>query len=629
MYAFGLAFIILLMATSYANAAGFNINPEVTFTPIASTYRTIGNTTGCPLGFVGKFTFTALLTNKIGSPAIPGITVRVVTLTNGNVLLDPQTNAVLGGEGAEMVVPKVGQYADGILTPSQSVEVPFVLCLKSTRPFQFFVDVLGIVTRLVSIDWSGTRSGNNTAETPAISADGRFVAFVSTASDLVTRDTNGVNDVFVRDLLTGKTTLVSINWAGTDSGNGITQQSPNSLSPPQISANGRFVAFASWASDLVPNDSNGHADVFVRDLRTGVTELVSVNRDGIRSGNRESFGPVLSADGRFVGFSSYGSDLVANDNNGEGDAFLRDRQTRTTMLVSINRSGTSSGNGYSQFAHLIGTGGRLVAFGSSASNLVAENDTNGGYDVFVRDLQTGVTTLVSVNHAGTGAGNEISYIRCQPSADGRFVAFESLASDLVPQDTNTTYDVFVRDLLSRTTMLVSANETGSDSGNNSSEYGHRISADGRIVVFGSRATDLVGNDTNGVFGNDIFVRNLETGTTALVSVNRFGTSSANGDSRLGALSGDGRFVVFASNAKDLVDAYTNFADLYVRDLQTEITTLLSVDRIENRGGNSASIWISVISTDNRFVAFDSYAQNLVTTPMTGSLIHNVFVRPLP
>jgi Tol biopolymer transport system component len=132
-----------------------------------------------------------------------------------------------------------------------------------------------------------------------------------------------------------------------------------------------------------------------------------------------------------------------------------------------------------------------------------------------------------------------------------------------------------------------------------------------------------------VFGNDIFVRNLETGTTALVSVNRFGTSSANGDSRLGALSGDGRFVVFASNAKDLVDAYTNFADLYVRDLQTEITTLLSVDRIENRGGNSASIWISVISTDNRFVAFDSYAQNLVTTPMTGSLIHNVFVRPLP
>ena len=221
MFVWGVAALIAPTASS-AEAAGFNVNSEVTFTPLPSTYTTTTSTTGCPAAFSGKFTFTALLTNKTGSPAMPGLTVRVVTLTNGNLLLDPQTNAVVGGEGAEMTVPKVEQYADGLLSPGESVNVPFVVCLKTSQPFQFFVDVFGVVTRLVSINRFGTGAGNSgSSGRTTISADGRFVAFSSFASDLVANDTNGAtSDVFVRDLQLGTTALVSVNRFGTGSGNG-------------------------------------------------------------------------------------------------------------------------------------------------------------------------------------------------------------------------------------------------------------------------------------------------------------------------------------------------------------------------------------------------------------------------
>ena len=284
MCVWGVAALIALTAPS-AEAAGFNVNSEVTFTPLPSTYTTTTSTTGCPAAFSGKFTFTALLTNKTGSPAMPGLTVRVVTLTNGNLLLDPQTNAVVGGEGAEMTVPKVEQYADGLLSPGESVNVPFVVCLKTFQPFQFFVDVSGVVTRLVSINRFGTGSGIGLSFVPVISADGRFVVFSSDASDLVTNDTNGTTrDVFVRDLQLGTTTLVSVNQFRTGSANGSSLV--NTISP-----DGRFVAFFSEASDLVANDTNGTGDVFVRDLQLGTTTLVSINRFGTGSGNGRSSGP--------------------------------------------------------------------------------------------------------------------------------------------------------------------------------------------------------------------------------------------------------------------------------------------------------------------------------------------------
>jgi Tol biopolymer transport system component len=384
------------------------------------------------------------------------------------------------------------------------------------------------------------------------------VAFSSDANDLVTNDPTRANadpitgqrDVFVRDLKKEITTLVSVNRFGI-SGNRSSQGGV-------LSAHGRFVGFVSEASDLVANDSNGQGqDVFVRDLKKEITTLVSVNRFGTGSGNNDSQFSVLSADGRFVAFASYASDLVPNDTNGDSDIFVRDMQKGETTLVSVNRFGTDSGNGRSPEGLTMTPNGRFVGFVSNASDLVA-NDTNGTADVFVRDVHTGTTTLVSINHAGTDSGNAFSGGDEPPSlsADGRFVAFRSTASDLVANDTNGTDDVFLRDLRTGTTTLVSVNQGGANSGNGLSRQG-LLSPDGDVVAFFSLASDLVPSDTNGA--SDVFVRDLRTQTTTLVSVNQTGTHSGNNASGLLAgglyglaMSDDGRTIAFESDATDLV-----------------------------------------------------------------------------
>src|SRR5689334_5177340 len=159
-------------------AVGFNVNTYVTFNPLTSTYHTT-DPNGCPPQFVGKFTFTALLGNKPASSVISDLVIRASTLTNGNILLAPQTNATLGGAGADINVPEVGQYADGLLSPGESVDVPFVLCLRSFQPFQFFVDVFGGITELVSINAAGANSGNLGSNLPSFSPNGRFIVFNS------------------------------------------------------------------------------------------------------------------------------------------------------------------------------------------------------------------------------------------------------------------------------------------------------------------------------------------------------------------------------------------------------------------------------------------------------------------
>ena len=629
-----LAFIFTPIGELPAQVGGFNVDSLLTFTPLSSTFQTLSDTTGCPSTFVGKFTFTARLTNKADSPAMPGLDVFVQTLTNGNVLLDPQTNVRLGGVGAIIPIPQVGEYADGLLSANEAVDVPFIVCLKTLQSFQFFVDVFGVVTELVSINRVGTDSGNGESFVPTLSADGRFVAFVSTATDLVATHTSGAGDVFVRDLQTGTTTLVSVNSAGTASGNGASES-------PAISANGRFVAFVSRASDLVANDTNDNYDVFVRDLQTGTTTLVSVNQAGTASGNRASgatdstspFGPVvhqpvITADGRFVAFVSMASDLVASDTNSSTDVFVRDLTTETTTLVSVNSAGTDSGKGSSSNA-VMSADGRFVVFVSMASDLVA-SDTNSSTDVFVRDLTTETTTLVSVNSAGTDSGKgRFSDGSFNPtlSSNGRFVAFESSASDLVATDTNETRDVFVRDLTTETTTLVSVNSGGTDSGKGGAggSFGAVMSADGGFVAFVSTASDLVASDTNETI--DVFVRDLQTGITTLVSVNSAGTDSGNSSSFDAVMSADGRFVAFASLARDLVATHLNGErDVFVRDLQTGTTTRVSVNSGGTGSGNNDS-GSPMISVDGRFVVFTSTASDLVANDTNGHL--DVFVRPVP
>ncbi len=373
-----------------------------------------------------------------------------------------------------------------------------------------------------------------------------------------------------------------------------------------ISAGGRFVAFQSDADNLVAGDTNGVQDVFLRDRRSGTTERVSLDSAGTQ-GNYSSYYPSISTDGRFVAFASGATNLVPGDTNGAQDVFVRDRQTGTTERVSVDSAG-AQGNGNSLGAS-ISADGRFVAFGSAASNLIA-GDTNGYEDIFVRDRQSGTTERVSVATDGTqGNANsgDIPALAPSISADGRFVAFQSAASNLVAGDTNGRLDIFVRDRRSGTTERVSVATDGTQGNDNSGDWGLSISADGRFVAFISSATNLVSGDTNA--NNDVFVHDRQSGTTERASVATDGTQ-ANFYSRLPSISADGRFVAFRGTASNLVAGDTNgWPDVFVRDRQSGTTELASLST-GGAQGNDSSLYSS-ISADGRFVAFDSTASNLV------------------
>jgi len=410
-------------------------------------------------------------------------------------------------------------------------------------------------------------NGPNGLRGPGISADGRFVVFAGPASDLVPGDANGFfgSDVFVRDLMAGTTTLVSVNSTGTSSGN-------NSSEEPSMTPDGRFVVFRSFATDLVEGvvDPNGAFDIFVRDLIAGTTTLVSVNSAGTATGNDDSGTfPAISDDGRFVAFGSDASDLVPGfvDANGQfsGDLFVRDLTAGTTALVTRNHTGTAGGNGGTDVP-VISRDGRLVAFVSGATDLVAgfvDGNGEGGRDVFVHDVMTGSTTLVSVNGTGSASGNGNSQGPVF-SANGRFVTFVSFADDLVAIPTDPG-NVYVRDLQTGTTELVSANSAGTGVGDGSSSN-PVPSADGRVIAFQSGASNLVEDVTDTNFFDDVFVRDLNAGVTSWVSISRVGTAGGNDQSLYPVISADGRFVAFESESTDLVADFVDGNDTFERDV---------------------------------------------------------------
>jgi Tol biopolymer transport system component len=380
-----------------------------------------------------------------------------------------------------------------------------------------------------------------------INTNGRYVAFASNSSNLVPDDTNGVIDVFVRDRKLGTTERVSVASDGTEANN----PSGN----PAISGNGRFVAFSSLASNLVSDDTNGHWDIFVHDLKTKITERVSVASDGTEA-NGTSVQPFLSADGRLVAFQSSASNLVPDDTNGANDIFVHDRQTGTTERVSVAGDGTEGNAG--SLRPSLSADGRHVSFHSNASNLVA-NDNNATTDVFVHDRATSETERVSVASDGT-EGNGLSTVS-SISANGRYVAFYSFASNLVPNDTNLTNDVFVHDRETGITERVSVTSEGREG--DSSSFWPDISPDGRYVAFESFATNLVPDDNNRV--RDIFVHDRQTRTTERVSVAFDGTES-DGSSAVPGLSLDGGHVAFNSFATNLEPGgTTGGSKIYVRE----------------------------------------------------------------
>lgn len=401
-------------------------------------------------------------------------------------------------------------------------------------------------TARISVN-SNNVQGNSVSNFSSISADGRYVAFSSNASDLVAGDTNGVEDVFIRDRLTGQTSLVSVDSTG--------QQGDGDSWNAAISADGKFVAFTSSAANLASVDTNGFPDIFVRNLADGKTTRVSVDSVGVQ-GNHWSDSPSISADGLFVAFDSWSSNLVAGDTNVQRDIFVHNTDSGETVRVSVDSAGQQVA-GYSE-EPAISANGRFVAFMSKGETLVPE-DLNGRPDIFVHDLIAGVTTRVSVNSAGGEAGN---WNRAASiSANGQIVAFASKAKNLVANDTNGTWDAFVHHRATGTTTRVSVDSSGLEA--NSYTVDVSISADGRTVAFYSPASNLVTGDSNGFA--DVYVHDLVSKKTVRTSVSDTNVQG-DGVSEAPSLSADGRVVAYTSLATDLVAADTNNSqDVFIRD----------------------------------------------------------------
>lgn len=514
----------------------------------------------------------------------------------------------------------------------------------------FVINQTTKVIERVSIATDGTQ-GDGASQYPSISADGRYVVFESNATNLVAGDSNNRTDIFVHDRQTGETAIVSI---GDDDslGNG-------NSSNPGISPDGRYVVFHSAANNLVEDDTNGIVfDVFVHDRQLETTERVSVATGGTE-GDANSYLSSISSDGRYVIFTSFATNLVAGDTNAVSDLFVHDRQLNTTERINLPFEDDQAND--ESYSTDISADGRYVLFTSLASNLV-EDDTNGAYDVFVHDRQLEVTERVSVTTddiEGNDTSNSLSM-----SSDGRYVTYYSRATNLVVGDTNNDDDVFLRDRQLGTTERISVATNGTQSNGDSKDasitadgryvvfasrssnlgvlgvaddnyhiflrdrqestttdvvsflapatlngdsYEGSLSADNTLVAFSSEATNLVAGDTNG--NQDVFVFNRTTSLYQRASVSTEGVE-ANGESYGATISANGRYVVFESDADNLVEDDTNDAtDIFVHDLQTGITERVSIASDGTESDDSVSG--ADISADGRYVVFDSESDTLV------------------
>lgn len=549
----------------------------------------------------------------------------------------------------------------------------------------FVRDVVNGTTTLVSVNTNGT-SGNRSSRSSAITPDGRYVVFVSDATDLVPGDANGIADVFVRDLQMGTTSMVS-EGAKTTGSFTLFSQSES----PVITPDGRFVAFYSTATNIVP-DVRVAGEIYVRDLASKITTWASTNARGLVQSvlgttNVICCNPAISADGHFVAFvactnggfapsfrgialrynTQSGATEIVHTNvsvpgtaaftdvdllnmtpdgrfiafvanaagiSGNSLVYLWDAQTGTNVLISSDRTTGLPVVGVCE-APVVNASGQYVAFFCNATNLTTNTLVSlvppypiFGPHLYVRDTEANITRLVDVDTNGiaVGFGQDSTKSTFSMSADGRFVAFDLANQSLVANDRNRDNDVFVRDLMTDTSELISAHHPNlpSQTPNRSTKFFlSSVSSNAQYVAFASDADNLVANDTNGCA--DVFVRNRLQGTNILVSVgtNGFG---ANGISSEPSISGDGRFVAFSSYAANLVPLDTNgLQDVFLRDLQAGTNSLVSVSA--NGGGGSGYSHSPVVSSDGRFVSFRSQAKNLVSGSF-GSFGENLFLRDL-
>ena len=430
----------------------------------------------------------ALVASTAGAISLPERTFRVSTAVNGTDADGRSSRPAVSPDGRTLAFDSQATNLDADLNgPIRDV---FLRRLPEQR------------TTLVS----EALSGGGDADSYGASITGDIVAFVSAASNLVEGDTNGAEDVFLRDM-PGPVVRVSIAPDGTQPDAGADE--------PDLSEDGRFVAFTSAATNLVPGDTNGAEDVFVKDLTTGALQRIS-DVDG-RAADGRSRGAAISADGRYVAFVSTAPDLVPGDTNFAEDVFVYDRLARTIELASVSsredQQDVAVAPGFSQRVDISGEG-RYVVFDSDSAILV-RGDRNQDTDVFVRDRKRGRTRRASIDSVGREGDNDSFYPSI--SANGRYVVFNSFAENLAPGDARDE-DVFLRDLRTKTTTL--ANVTADDRRRGKENVDQllqrpSVSRDADVIAFTSTAGNFVQGDRNSV--EDVFVRILTPPTARLVA----------------------------------------------------------------------------------------------------------------
>lgn len=494
--------------------------------------------------------------------------------------------------------------SDGTKVAFVSVASNLVSVYLNDEYHVFVKDLLSGATTLVSAAADGT-PGVGESSVPQFSPDGTKVAFQSYASNLVAGDTNGQSDIFVKDLVTGVVVRVSVNASGTE-GNGESYL-------PRFSPDGSKVLFSSDASNLAPGHAADGSALFLKDLSSGVLTPISVAEDGTPADRNSGVGR-FSADGAFVIFESDASNLVANDTNDRRDVFIKHLATGAVTRISVSADG-AEGNG-SSFGGEISPDGTKATFYSSASNLVP-GDTNGVSDTFVADLSTGVIVRVSEAQGGTQANGASAVGTFGP--DGTEVLFSSNASNLVPGDTNGVRDIFARHLGTGAVRRVSVSAAGTQSNGESlvSEW----SIDGSVWLFVSRASNLVADDTNGAL--DVFVKDAASGAVTRVTTFVYDTQAEYDEEYESEFSPDGTSVLFVSYGSTFVPRDTNGGtDVFIKDLQTGAITLVSVDE----DGFAATGHTPQYSPDGSKVIFGSHAPNLVADDTNGS--SDIFTRDL-
>ena len=482
--------------------------------------------------------------------------------------------------------------------------------------------------RLVSLTPGGAAFGDQQSFDPIVSGDGRFVVFSSSATDLVPGQSGGpVIALFLRDLTTGQTTLVS--HAAGDPGAARTGEQPS------ISADGRFVAYLSEATDLVSGFMGASTEkIYLFDRTTGGNVLVShAATSETTNANAESFLPDISADGRFVAFESVGSDLVTGQVDGaaDEDVFLYEVATKTNRLVSHSTaSPTTTGDGVSRRASISDDGGR-VAFQSSADDLTGGTST-AARSVFVFDRGDGTIRRVSRNASNPANSADGDSFGPEISADGQWVLFPSSATTLVPgfgNNNGVLTDAFVAAVDSNTTLLASHGPAGPADGASRGVSAVAISQDGSTALFVSSAADLVPGQVDTNEDSDAFTFNRGGGAVTLQSaVPGNPLQTGNGFSDPSSMSADGRFVALESPATNLVAGQQDEngdADALVRDTVLGVTRLVShtpAGVVNTGNGRSGEV---TLSGDGRIATFNSGATDLVTSPADGNGALDVFV----